>query len=636
MERSGIYFFPFSEPKPVAVSGLAPGLLARRIPDFLCMCLNGTDAAEAELLEIRLTDNEGVPTGEWATLEDLPDPDDAMSFVPEEAGHVRALILGNMQCTQVENIGIDETGASRPAPSTHEIQLEMQIVGGSPAKILKNIQWQLDVDDLPGSCMALARQLGKELGIEVRGLSWEELGTKNTEAFAQFLQGLEGIALIDPELIGTRDAKELLMPLVRALEADPDFGHALRRLYLGISAALSYLAIDINDSVKLLSEAYSIFPTDREAASVVGEFLLSLDQSYDAEDWLTLAVQGEDPPATALETLGILYANRGDTIQARNLWLTGVRVDGHPDFFAHIARLGFAEDNYDEAWDKILRGLRRLFERQLHPGEWAEEEGRGGVLLRYLSEHLEKESSPPPPDVRELLIDLVPQIREPSDRLDLGLCLLEIGEEENGIQCLRSSVPHVEDWDRRDLGAQTLAERLFPNFEKRFERAARTNSNRAELQKSLAFFEEIQKEIPQFWPARYFQGRLLAQLEDWEAAAEAYRSAAAIRRDQAELHARLSVCYHKLGKIEDAIHAMESAVDTSPEHANYYADLALLQFVAGQEDACKENLEIAETLDPEHPGVLAARQQLLDNGVELEDRQELDVDPEGPSEEGSA
>jgi tetratricopeptide (TPR) repeat protein len=335
-----------------------------------------------------------------------------------------------------------------------------------------------------------------------------------------------------------------------------------------------------------------------------------------AEQWLRLAVGQPEPPVAALETLGILLANRGDTVQARNLWLTGVRVDGHPDFFAHLARLAFSEEQEDEAWDKVVRGLRRISERSLHPGEWDEDAERGGVLLRYLSEHLEEQSVKPPADVVELLVDLSAQIREPEDRLDLGLCLRLVGRPEEAKRALRAALPHVESNDRRDVGAEALVRLLFPDFEERFPQLADIEADGEAAREGLCYLEALHAEVPQFWPALYFLGCLREGCGQDDAAYAAFRRAARLRRDQAQILSRLAQSARRLGKRDEAVAAVRSALELDPHNPALAADGALVFKWAGLDDEAKQALDDAEKLHPENPDIDAARRVIEKKDVE--------------------
>ena len=594
--QPGIFFFPLCEPIPVGLTGMEQGVLARRIPDFLCICLNDNGLDRAGLLEIRAADEHGVPTGDWASFDEPPDPDDIQNFLP-----------GNDSASAI--VGTIKPYESIAEDSATSIELELTLIraGGEAERV----QWRLDLDDPGGSCVKLARTIAQRFRLPLSERTWRRFGTSNPRAFLHFLRGLDGAATLDPELIGMRDPRSLLEPFVAALREDPDFGFALRRLHVALHEAVMQFSMRIDDARDLLDEAYSTMPSDTEAAANIGEHLAAIGEEDRAEDWLRLAVQTDEPQANALETLGILLANRGDTVQARNLWLTGVRTDGDPDFFGHLARLAFEEGEEDEAWDKVLRGLRRIAERRLHPGEWGDEEGRGGVVLRYLSEQLEERLEGVPADVAELLVDLVPQISEPDDRLDLGLCLAQLGMDAEAEQTLQVALPHLEDSDRRDRCAERLAHLKFTDFDQELEFCATAEGD--DLPKALTFLSEVTTEIPQFWPAHYFRGRCLERLGDLSGSFDALTRASRLRRDQPELFHRLAICAGRLGRLESAITAMETAIELDPGNPELLAEQAVLLLHAGREDEAREALEAAETLDPEADVVRQAR-EMLDEG----------------------
>ena len=153
---------------------------------------------------------------------------------------------------------------------------------------------------------------------------------------------------------------------------------------------------------------------------------------------------------------------------ARELWLRGVALDGHPDFFAHLARLHFSEDRDLDAWDMILRGLRRLAERAARAGEWEAEERGAGVLLQYLHEHLENRTAPA--DVVEALMDLRGMLGS-EDRVYLGLCLAA-SDKRVDARAELVAANGVGDLAKepRDLCVRSLLCLDVPDFEARFAR----------------------------------------------------------------------------------------------------------------------------------------------------------------------
>ncbi|MEZ5990617.1 MAG: hypothetical protein R3F30_16185 [Planctomycetota bacterium] len=602
MTHPGILFLPLADLTKATGLGLPAGVLARRIPDFLCLLLNeGMDEDRVGMLEVREADDQGMPTGEWVQLDEVPETEEVLELLPE--GVYEVAVFGSLRHEQ------------------GRIRLVLNILKHAEGAVTKRLRVELPEDKLVEGMAELAEALAGVLGVQFRLDPWARLGTTNLRAFGLFLLGLEGAASLDPQLLGSRSAKDLLTPFIRAIDEDPEFRWALRKLHWSVVQGVHDFTIAREEAGQLYDLAYSSYTDDREAAAWIGEFLGALEDGERAEDWLRLAIDDEHPPAEALEFLGILLANRGETMQARNLWLTGVRVDGHPDFFAHLARLAFSDGQLDEAWDKVLRGLRRLSERACHPGEWDEDEGRGGVLLRYLAEHLcdLDARQKPPADVGELLVDLVELIREPEDRVNLGICLARTGFADHARQCLFSALPRVEDLDRRDAGAETLCELMFPGFDDDFAAAVEGLEEDGDPRLIRAFFEGVVETVPQFWPAWFFLGRLDEEEAKWDEGLVAYRTAAFLRRDQGEIWAHVAVCAHKEGELDEAIEAIDKALEQQPQEPSYLADRALLLWLAGRKDEALDTLEAAETLAPEHDGVLRARDLLRDEAERVEE-----------------
>ncbi len=601
MRDQGLFFFPLADKSQAGAIDIEGAILSRRIPDFLCLCLNeASDADKIGLLEIRSADEEGYPTGEWAEFDEMPEIEDAMALLPQEG--LEAVILGSIE------------------DARRGLLIKLQVVQEGAVRQITEIRHRLDPTRVVDSLLALCKKLARHLGLPFHPKNWDKLGTPNDRAMAHFLLGLEGASSLDPQIIGLREPRTLLEPFVQALEQDPEFGWALRKLHWAIVEGLGEFTVTTDEALALYDGALETWPADAELMAQIGEFLASIDEDEQAEEWLRQSVERDNPPIGALEFLGILLANRGEMLQARNLWLAGVKLDGHPDFFAHLARLAFSESQWDEAWDKVIRGLRRLSERRLHPGEWDEDEGRGGVLLRYLAEHLAdlEEKVTPPEDIGGILLDLCELTWEPEDRMNLGICLTLTGHETEALQALHAALPHVEDLDRRDIGAEMLCELVFEEFDQEFAQSVDTLEEGGDLETVADYLSKVCDSVPQFWPAWFFLGKTHEVRESWEAALNAYERAAFLRRDQSEIFSRVALCAHQCAMSEKAIASLDKAIEIEPHDAGLHADKALLLHIEGHKTEALEALDTAETLDPDLDAVQRVRALLLGKNINVE------------------
>jgi Flp pilus assembly protein TadD len=351
--------------------------------------------------------------------------------------------------------------------------------------------------------------------------------------------------------------------------------------------------------LEILDRLLTTAPKDGIAAVSVGEQLAAMGEDRRAEAWLRLACLLGEPPARALEGLGIMLANRGELIEARNLWLKGVMSDGHPDFFAHLARLAFCDGDEVEGWDKALRGLRRISERCLRPSEWNEESARAGILLQYLAEHLADLEAPE--DVHVALLDLTGLLQDPEDRVDLGLCFKEIDRLPEAERELSVGLPHVQDRDRRDAGARALLALTMPGFEKRFAGAVDLATAAASPEAALAEFAAFSEAVPSFWPAWFFKGVALRRLGRLAEARTCLERALAMRGDQPETLNELSVVCDELGDTARALELVGEAQRLRPDEAVYHVNRAIFLGRVGRTGDALAELERARELDPSDP-----------------------------------
>jgi len=262
MDYPDIFFFPLTELRPVAALGLENGVLARRIPHFLCLCLNDRGRDRVGFMEMRAADKDGRPTGEWASFSEVPDPDEILSFLPETG--VEAAVVGSL--------------VSQP----NALDVHLSIIRGNQAfqgavANHSELEFQLELGDAAKSCVELANKLAGVLSLPPSGRVWDDFGTRDQAAFLHFLRGLDGAAALDPHAVNTKDPRKLLMPFVDALRCDPGFGLALRRLHATIAESLAHMMLLPEDALELYDAAIRTSPSDNEAVGTIGEFLVSMD-----------------------------------------------------------------------------------------------------------------------------------------------------------------------------------------------------------------------------------------------------------------------------------------------------------------------------------------------------------------------
>lgn len=551
----GIFLLPFALPEPIEGLEVEGEVLARRLPDLLHQLLNAGGRGPAGMLEVQSPPDDGPPR--WVTLSDVPSADEVFTMLGGN-NSMRALVAGSMRRSD-RGLAVDLA-----------IHFAKHAPGGVavPDGFAHGVHAVVRLEDPAPSVLRLAEHLAHALGLPFRAAG-ERLLTADPTALFRFLVGLDGAALLggDPELESERPGEELLVPFRDALRRDPAFGLALRAFADSLFPALMGDRVSEAVCQRLLDEVLACRPTDGLGCVAIAEQLAVVGDETRSRAWLEHAVSLDAPPARAIESLGVQLANAGDVERARTLWRRGIEVDGHPDFFAHLARLAFNGGNDADARELMLRGLWRKLERTRRAAEWDEEAG-GSVLLRYLSEHLEEGQLTE--DLVNAIEDLAGEITDPVEQVDLGLCLREIGRDDLAEEELRAAAaadlpPSVED-----RAVRALLGIEVPDFERRFtaasERAARGRDPRSALIEMQACLERR----PEFWPALFYAGVALRRLGHQDEALDLMNEVVQRRPGQPEALVEMAEMFDARGNPKRALECVDSALALDPEDSDLH------------------------------------------------------------------
>jgi len=571
-----IFFLPLAvaEPSQVAAQiGVSAEILARRIPDFVHQLLNGLDSIPTGMLEVQTPPDE-LPV-RWVNFEELPEPEEAFDLLPDDE-EPQAVVLGTLESTAEGLIVVFQVHRAEDLESGISTQVRGVLSTKDPVGGAKRL------------CERLARVLGLPWTPPPAGLL-----TKVPKAFFKFLEGLDNAALLSGDLAIESElpTQTLMHPFAEALGCDPAFGLALRVAHATLAEAVAGARVDAAECKRVLDDCLQTAPSDGEGCVQVADQLAVLGDDERAMTWLTHAARLTPPPPKSLENLGILMANKGDTIQARNLWLQGVDLDGHPDFFAHLARLAFSENNLAEAWDKILHGLRRLTERSLRAGEW-DDDGRGaGVILRYLVDHLGE--AKPHAQVVEALVDLLGILPVGEDRVDLGLCLIAVGKPTQARAEITGSLEFDLEPTVRDQAVRALLGIDIVDFEKRFRLAVDQVVGKKSFAPAVAALAEFHAMQPSFWPALFFSGIAMQRQGEDERALDMMAEVLRIRPGQPDALSELAVLFDRRGNSKRALECIEEALEERSDDVQLLANQALFLSHLGRTEDARRVLEDA-------------------------------------------
>lgn len=568
-----VMFLPLAVATVEGFGDLDAGVLARRLPDFVHQVLNQGQLGPTGMLEVQSPPDEGPVT--WVVMDAPPEPDEAFEMVPDSAD-VRVVVTGMLAPARggvrIEFIAYFQEEANE--------QFETRLLGVVPYG-----------DPVP-ALLKMARRLARALE-----LPWQEpprgLLTRQGRAFFKFLDGLDNAMLLSGDLAieGPADREVLLRPFAEALELDPGFGLALRVAHSTMAMALEGSRLEQSACQRFFDQCFSLHPWDGEGCVAVAEHLSELGDDRRALEWLQHATHLDPPPPRGLESLGIMFANRGDTVSARSLWLRGIDVDGHPDFFAHLARLYFAEDRELDAWDMVLRGIRRVHERAVRSGEWDEHERGAGVLLEYLHEHLTERK--PIPEIADALTELC-GLLVPEDRVGLGLCLQDLGRVEAARGELEAALEDEGlDLEQRDRVVRALLALDVPDFERQFAKVAEIATRGRDPAPCLPRLAEFQAHQPEFWPALFFAAVARRRLGDQEEALDLLAEALLLSPGQPDVLHQMALLFDLRGNPKRAIELVDEALEARPQEARLVAAKVTFLLHLGRSDAARELLRQA-------------------------------------------
>lgn len=573
-----IFFLPLAVPETDARSlgDLDPGVLSRRIPDFLQLLINEGGPAPVAMLEIHSPADQGP--ARWITLEETPDPEQAFELL-ESDDPVRAVITGRLTQEDGALCVVLHVYRACDLPTHGTTSLGETIDRGDPVPALRR----------------LADRTALLLGLGRRRTD-PGLLTRNGKAFFRFLHGLDGAAVLAGDLPGAlADPERSLRPFAEALSLDPGFGLALRAAHFGVRIALAAGATE-EPCLRVLDHCLRSAPRDGAGCVDVAEHLVSLGDTSRATAWLEHAVTLRPAPARGLQGLGVLRANRGRVDEAQELWRRGAEEDGHPDFFAHLAWLAFQEGRPEEAWTLLRRGLCRLHERLRRAPEWGEDTRAAGVLLPEIVDRLHEHS--PPAEVAEALRALCGTLSDPADRVRLGAALEAIGALEAARVEFQQALDGDLEPEAKDRAVRALLRFEVPDFEERFAAAADRAASRRNPLPALEEFEDFLDLQPAFWPALFFAGVAHRRLGNLDVALDIMAEVLALRPGQPDALAVMGQLFAERGNAKRGLECAEEACESRHDDPDLHALRARCLHALGRREEAEAAIAEALLLDP--------------------------------------
>ena len=577
-----VMFLPLAATPCPAWGEFDAGVVARRIPDFMHQMLNQGHPGPTAMLELQSAADSGPVT--WVDLDAPPEREEAFDLMPPQLT-VRVVVTGEVE----------------PVEGGLRLELHLYRDEESDDFVTETMGVLLSRRDPVAGLMKLTRRLARVLALPFHEPQTGLLTDKGA-AFMSFLRGLDNAMLLsgDLEIAVPEDRGALIQPFADAIERDPAFGLALRIANATAALALNGARIERDEVRSFMDRCYSAHPVDGEACVAVAEQLSDMGDEDRALAWLEYATELDAPPSRGLESLGILKARRGDPDAARGLWQRGLSLDGHPDFFSHLAQLSFVEGDAASAWDLVERGLRRLRERTLRAAEWTEVDRGAGVLLECLQMHLADREAPS--SVAAALVDLRGLLTT-ADRLRLGLCLLAIGATGPARVEVTAGMRAVRDPSTRDQAVRAMLRIDVVDFEARFAKATEKSLRGRNPRAALADFRLWLHLQPEFWPALYYSGIAKRRLGELDEALDLQAAALEVMPEQPDVLFEMSELFAHRQNSKRALELIEQALGQRYGEPRLHEAKARYLRGLGRLDEAREVVAVAITAGLESPSL---------------------------------
>ncbi|MHC4815441.1 MAG: tetratricopeptide repeat protein [Planctomycetota bacterium] len=543
-----VFFLPLALPEPRRFQLPDAGVISRRVPDFLHQMINNGEPGPIGMLEIQTAPAPGAQV-DWMLLDKSPNADEAFAMMPPN-NDIRAVVSGTL----------------RTGHDGLEVEVCVHLRQDHDANRTVTLRMDVDARDPVPTLSKLASRLAKILEIPYQKPP-PGLLTNSSHAFYKFLEGLDGSVLLsgDLQVPAMADPETLMRPYVDALVLDPGFGLALRIAHVSLVAAVDRAQMTTASFRRIIDGCLNARPLDGDACVQVAAYLHQLGDEERARVWLEHAVGLPSPPPRALEVLGILLSKHGKHDEARALWLRGAELDGHPDFCAHLARFAFDDGDVDEAWEQTNCGLRRILERRSRPDEWPEDGHGVELLLQCVAEKVQTYA--PPEQVVEALHDLRGLLPQPEERIELGLCLMEIGLLGDARTEIQAALSLDLELPVRDKAVRAMLTLDVPDFELRFMRAAKAIKKGQSPGRGMRVMREFLIRQPEFWLALFHVAIGLRRQGHDDEALDALAEVLQMHPGQVETLVEMAELFAARGNPKRALECVDEALLTRSDEA---------------------------------------------------------------------
>ncbi len=489
-----------------------------------------------------------------------------------------------------------------------------------------------------GVILAMAGQIVERFA-RVVGIPKEEArslfqaGTTSAEAFEHYLHGLDVLLTQRSDGIELVDPAGALEPFDEALRLDPRFENALTG---GLSCALlaakdSSRPLPLEPVLATLEVWRDRRPEDVRIFAVGGELLASHGRNEDALRWLRDGLRATQPvhrdllrrsadilvdlgrQEEALEAYARCEAMRHENPVLERMAHLAIVLNRYGEAATHLRRLleyqpqrkdlqvrlalvSERMEDLDGMWD-LLAGL---FD-DVAPPDNAQLSKLNAILARH---------EPPARFVDRLSGWYPPADLAPEARLLFVRSLRLAGAKATARLCLDGMRMARLSSEQKSAAARERLNLLHENFDAVFGELARAIVNEGMLPEDTSLLDEATAEAPDFWPAHFLRGLVLAKTGAFEESLESLDRVLAIQPENDVVWYTRGLQLENLGRNEEARSSFESAISFNAAEPDYHTHLALTQARLKDMAGARASLEKVLALRPEHPDNERIRQAI--------------------------
>ncbi len=447
--------------------------------------------------------------------------------------------------------------------------------------------------------------------------------TESAPAFENYLRGLDVLLALRSQGIELNDYDKALEPFARALDMDEDFKAALTA---GLSCALQAIEPEgekiSTAAVRQVLDAWlEKHSGDARVYAVLAEVLLGRGLTSDALTVLKNGLMAVRPPSRdLLRRSGDALSDLGRHKEALTAYEACESMDHDPALVERMSALNIMIGETTKAREQIASLLEEDPGRSdlwLRAGLLAQKDGDHESAWHHFAAMFGVDCAPSASDLTKLNTVLSkheasvalrdhlttwypPESFGTEERLLFAKTLRLVGARVEAGLCLRSLQDADLSTNDKSMLARERLNLIHEDFDRNFAEIAKRVVNEGSTE-GRELLDLAVDEEPNFWPARFLRGLILAKLGEYKESIAELDVVLEVEPENDVVWYTRGLQLARLGQDEDAVESFESAIRINRSESDYHANLALSHARLHRQDEAMKAFEEVLTLRPDDP-----------------------------------